>query len=135
MLLSVYIIWSDFLKLSLKKIAAIVLVLLMVLSLFALTGCSDSSVKMIDSELAEQFRGKKVGVLSGYVGGEMAEKYIPECELFYYNSYPDMAVALDLGKIDAYISDEPNERVVSDIYPDHSTVAMLEKMNTLLLFR
>ncbi len=64
------------------------------------------------------FSGKKIGVLTGSVFDEVAKKYIEEPEIYYFNSNADIAMALDKGKIDGYVNDEPVWRLLSAEYPD-----------------
>lgn len=64
------------------------------------------------------FSGKRIGVLTGSVFDEVAKKYIDEPEIYYFNSNADIAMALDKGKIDGYVNDEPVWRLLSSEYPD-----------------
>ncbi len=64
------------------------------------------------------FSGKRIGVLTGSVFDEVARKYIEDPEISYFNSNADIAIALDKGKIDGYVNDEPVWRLLSGEYPN-----------------
>lgn len=50
----------------------------------------------------DDFRDKRIGVMSGAIQGGLVEKQLPDAETFYYSSKPDILTALRQGKIDAY---------------------------------
>ncbi len=53
------------------------------------------------ASLAELY-GKRIGVVTGAIQGPAIEREIPEAELRYFNSVPDLLVAARAGKIDAF---------------------------------
>ncbi len=65
---------------------------------------------------AAELAGKNIGVLTGTIFDVMAQKNIPDAVLTYYNADPDLPVALETGKIDAYLADEPIFRSFSQEY-------------------
>ncbi|MBQ0014588.1 MAG: transporter substrate-binding domain-containing protein [Oscillospiraceae bacterium] len=55
----------------------------------------------------DDIHGKKVGVLTGAVTSEYLEKAMPDVERVEFTAIPDLAIALNSGKIDAYAGDYP----------------------------
>ena len=55
--------------------------------------------------------GKKVGVLVGSIYDQLQKTMLPDTIAEYYNSYPDMVLALQGGKIAGLLVDEPLGRV------------------------
>ena len=56
----------------------------------------------------QDYIGKKIGVLTGTPLEDVAKENFEGSEILYFNSYPDLSVALLAGEIDAYLCDEPN---------------------------
>ena len=54
-----------------------------------------------------EFNGKRIGVQTGTISGEVAQSVIPDIQLSYYNLQTDVLAALQANKIDAWCSDEP----------------------------
>jgi len=69
------------------------------------------------TERLEAMTGKRIGVLTGGWCDVAAEQSIPDCEVVYFNTNTDMAVALEKGKIDAYMTDEPVADKLISSYP------------------
>jgi len=63
-------------------------------------------------------QNKTIGILSGTISDQLLGDLLPECELKYLNSYSDLALALDTGKLFGYIADEPFARLLIQRYPD-----------------
>jgi len=84
--------------------------------------------------LAEKYAGKKIGVITGSVFDRIAEKCFPESSVEYINSSADIALALESGRIDAYIADEPTFRMVQKTYNDHYIEAALESISYGFIF-
>ncbi len=93
-----------------KRKRIISLILAAVLTAGLLCACAQK-----DSGTAS---GQKIGVLTGSVFDEVAKKYIEDPEIYYFNSNADIAMALDKGKIDGYVNDEPVWRLLSVQYPN-----------------
>ena len=113
---------------SIVRIKRKTLILLLAAALLAalLSGCgAKTEIEKPDSG-AEDFAGKKLGVVTGTVYEDAARKYFPEAEVCFYNSCADLAEALDKGKIDGYVLDEPVGRLTVQPYPDQHLSAMLE---------
>ncbi|MCR5008929.1 MAG: ABC transporter permease subunit [Oribacterium sp.] len=64
------------------------------------------------------YNGKKIGVLTGTLMEDVAKEFFPDSEYVYIDSYPDCAVALLSGKIDAFLADEPNVKTMHFEDPD-----------------
>ncbi len=104
------------------KNAAICLLLAAVLLIGLLSGCGKSA----EESPAEDLAGQKLGVVTGTVFDTVAERLFPEAKITYYNSNNDMAEALESGRIDAYLLDEPMARVTVQPYEDQSISPILE---------
>jgi len=128
-----------FTKINMKKLLTI-LITVFILFIFV-GGCSkkdnqtetnetiSESRKEFKSteELGEYFTGKKVGILSGSVFDLIIQETIPGAEVVYFNSTTDEAFALDAGKIDAYVTDEPMARLLTKSYPNLYICGELKK--------
>lgn len=68
--------------------------------------------------LAIKYSGKTIGVQLGTVFDAVINTYIPDAVVEYYNTNADMALALESGKISAYIIDEPMARLLGQTYTD-----------------
>ena len=100
-------------KNHLKKSICIILSLVLILPLFLFNGVSAEEKEEEKSEVRWQdYEGKRIGVLTGTLMEDAAKKYFPNSEHLYYNSYPDCNAALLAGKIDAYLGDEPNLKMI-----------------------
>ena len=74
----------------------------------------------------ESFSGKKIGVLTGSIYDAILSEHIPDAQPVYVNANADLFVAMDSGKIDAYVLDQPISRLVRRQYPDQEPVLQLE---------
>lgn len=81
------------------------------------------------------FSGKRIGVLTGSVFDEVAKKYIEDPEISYFNSNADIAMALDKGKIDGYVNDEPVWRLLCSEYPDQICKSIFSQEEYGFIFR
>lgn len=64
-----------------------------------------------------RLRGKKVAVTTGALFDQFLKEAVPEAIPVYYNSFPDKYAALDNGKVDAVIEDEPIARCLPQTWP------------------
>ena len=55
----------------------------------------------------KKFNGKKIGILTGSSYEEPTIETFPDSEYMYFDTQSDMTLALDKGKIDGFITDEP----------------------------
>lgn len=60
----------------------------------------------------QAYDGKRIGVLTGTPLENIAAENFPNSEYLYFDSYPDLSAALLAGKIDAFLADEPNIRMM-----------------------
>ncbi len=82
------------------------------------------------------FGGKSVGVVTGAIQGPAIEKEIPTAEVKYYNSVPDLLVALRQGKIDAFSA---TDQIIRYLMIENDDLTYLdepltETMNTGVIF-
>jgi len=84
--------------------------------------------------LADKYTGKKIGVIPGTIFDRIAEECFPESSIEYINSSEDIALALESGQIEAYISDEPTFRMIQKTYDDHYPEAALESISYRYIF-
>ncbi len=59
-----------------------------------------------------QLYGKRIGVLSGTTMDRMTQEYFPSSEPIYFNSFADLPIALESGKVDAFLMEEPQARLL-----------------------
>lgn len=55
--------------------------------------------------------GKKIGVITGSIYDQLQQTLLPDTIPEYYDSYPDMVMALQSGKLSGLIVDEPLARI------------------------
>ena len=60
-----------------------------------------------------QLNGKRIGVQTGTTFDEIVHEALPDALISYFNSYPDMAAALEANKIDGFPGDEPVLRLMA----------------------
>ncbi|MBR4539357.1 MAG: transporter substrate-binding domain-containing protein [Clostridia bacterium] len=61
----------------------------------------------------QDLNGKRIGVQTGTTFDEIVLETLPDAAISYFNSYPDMAAALEANKIDAFPGDEPVIRLMA----------------------
>lgn len=59
-----------------------------------------------------QLYGKRIGVLSGTTMDRMAQEHFPSSKPVYFNSFADLPIALESGKIEAFLIEEPQARLL-----------------------
>lgn len=114
-----------------KQLAAL---LLLSFTVILLCGCSAEQETSSQEELTAQtaylslkdLEGKRIGVQIGTRFDEIACKYIDGAQIDYFTDGLDCPLALNAGKIDAYIVDEPIARNILLEYPEHLQLATLE---------
>ncbi len=114
-----------------RKAVSVVLLILMLVPIF----CSCSVQKSNDTASDDEFKGKKIGIITGAVHDKVVKDNLKDVELVYYNTTTDMAVALETGKIDAYCVDEPVWRLLANKYPDHKTVKKFSDEKYAFIFK
>ncbi len=60
-----------------------------------------------------QLNGKRIGVQTGTTFDAIVLESLPDAKISYFNSYPDMAAALEANKIDGFPGDEPVIRLMA----------------------
>ncbi len=65
-----------------------------------------------------RFDGKRIGVLTGSSCDLAARNRLPNSELVYFNVVNDQVIALESGKIAAFLMDEPQARMLLRSKPD-----------------
>ena len=99
-----------------KNLPLLVITIVFVIFLFGLMGfgtyAADETTQDSNGAAWQEYNGKRLGVLTGTLMEDAAKTYFPDCEYFYFNSYPDLNAALLAGKIDAYLGDEPGVKSI-----------------------
>lgn len=62
--------------------------------------------------------GKRVGVMTGSSCDQAARTLLPASRLVYFNTFNDQVIALETGKVDAFLMDEPQARLLLKIKPN-----------------
>ena len=115
-----------------KRAAALILLVLMLIPMI----CSCTSQKSDNSDpTVVSYDGKRIGVLLGTVHDDIATAEYKNPVISYYNSNSDMAMALEMGKIDAYIVDSPVGRILTDEYTGHKFVKQFTDDSYAFLFK
>ncbi len=108
-----------------KKKRIISRILAAALSLVLFSGCGAKEKTEQDSG-AEEFAGQRIGFVTGSLHEDVARQHYPKAEMYYYNNYADLAEALEQGKLDAYMCDEPVGRLLMQTYPDQCVSSVVE---------
>lgn len=61
----------------------------------------------------DELNGKRIGVQTGGTFDAIVSARLPDVQFSYFNSYPDMAAALEAGRIDGFPGDEPVLRMMA----------------------
>ena len=85
---------------------------LMVLLLVQLVGCAGSAEESAAITDIRQLDGQTIGVMTGSTFDQHTDTYINDAKKEYYTTYADMALAVEQGKIAAFLMDEPMARVL-----------------------
>lgn len=99
-----------------KKLVRLLLLLLLsagvLLGAAATVWAADNEPVPAFTSLAE-LEGKRIGIQTGTTYDEMVTNYFSNVELQYFNTYSDMAAAVEAGKLDAFPGDEPAIRIMA----------------------
>ena len=98
-----------------KKLVLLSLALLLFLSLLPLRAGAEEPEHAVRWQ---EYNGKRLGVMVGPLMEDAAAKYLPDCEVFLFNGYPDCVAALLAGKIDAFLGDEPGIKALHFEQPE-----------------
>lgn len=95
-----------------RPIRLLPLVLLALLLTVLLAGCAGSGEETTAITEIRQLDGQTIGVMTGSTFDQHTDTYINDATKEYYSSYADMALAVEQGKIAAFLMDEPMARVL-----------------------
>ena len=84
---------------GLRRLTAVIL--FTILSVLLIIVPAKASDLHGSDEKAEDYDGKRIGILTGSIHDKYAAKYMPSSELSYFSNVSDMALALVSGAIDA----------------------------------
>ena len=115
-----------------------VLLLFLTLCLLVLSGCAPREAETdgtAPTDTLAGMHGKKIGVMTGSVYDQFIKEQVPDCTIEFINVNTDLAVALDAGKIDAYLADEPMARYMLAEYPDQYICAQMVKTPYAFIFQ
>ncbi len=91
------------------RISAALICIASLLSLL-LGSCAGEQQKQITN--IRQLDGKSIGVMTGSIFDQYTDQFIHDAKKEYYSTYADMAMAVQQGKISAFLMDEPMARVL-----------------------
>lgn len=77
-----------------------------------LAGCAGSAGEDTPITDIRQLDGQTIGVMTGSTFDQHTDTYINDAKKEYYTTYADMALAVEQGKIAAFLMDEPMARVL-----------------------
>jgi hypothetical protein len=86
-----------------KKIIAVFLLITIVAGI--LTGCSGKQDEGF--QRMEDFEQAQIGILTGSSHDQTVKEFFPNATRVYFNNMSDMILAVEQGKIDCYVEDEP----------------------------
>ena len=108
-----------------KKVISILIVTVTLITLLCPFECAVHGIDTVSDTVLDEYAGCKIGVLTGSIFDQMAKEYIKDPDIQYFNNNADVSVALEKGKIDAYVTDKPIWRIMSQKYPDHECICEL----------
>ncbi len=94
-----------------RKICLFLLLPVMLISLF-LGGCGDGGGKDEPITDVRQLDGQAIGVMTGSSFDVHTDNLIKDAEKQYYDRVPDLALAVEQGKIAGFLMDEPIARLL-----------------------
>ena len=89
-------------KRFLKRFALVLLILVQCVSLI---GCNVEKTKSFES--MEDFAQARIGIMTGSSHDGTAKELFPDAERVYFNTVAEEILAVEQGKVDCYIEDEP----------------------------
>ena len=88
---------------EMMKIRILSALLLLVTVLGAFVGCR--AEERGDFASVQDFAHAKIGIMTGSSHDGTAKRLFPDAERVYFNTVPDMVLAVEQGKVDAYLED------------------------------
>ncbi len=104
---------------------ALISVILLLLLPFSLTGCRQNKQENDGILSIDDLNGRDCAVQTGTVFDELIKTAAPECQIRYANSDVECAELLHMGKVSAYVADEPIARLFAVKYPEQKILATL----------
>ncbi len=98
-----------------KRFKTVFWILLFVFSLSVSVLAADDSSKKSEGvySSAKELNGKRIGIQTGTNFDDIVDNYLSDTVFHYYNTYSDLAAALEADKIDAFPGDEPVLMLIS----------------------
>ena len=93
--------------------------LCLMLTAALLAGCANGQQEEQPQQITQlsQLRGQHIGVMTGSTFDQYTDQFIENAQKEYYSAYADMALAVQQGKIQAFLMDEPMARVLCQENP------------------
>ena len=109
--------------LSKRRYGSAFVILLMILTAFCflcIPGRCQAAQKAgaTDQVTLDDLAGKRAGVLTGTPQDQMVQDSVKDAKLNYYNTFADMALALNTGKIDFFVNSSISYYMMQETYPD-----------------
>ena len=92
-----------------KRCVCLVAAALMMLQLAGCAGTAEGNAPITH---IRQLDGQTIGVMTGSTFDQYTDAYINDAKKEYYTTYADMALAVEQGKIAAFLMDEPMARAL-----------------------
>lgn len=80
-------------------------IVILLITLLLLSGCSSSKNKQINS--LEDLNNTKMGCMSGSIFDKTIAEHFENAEIIYFNSRAELLLGLLSGKVEGYLADEP----------------------------
>ena len=97
-----------------KRSGIVILLIIMLLGTVMAAGCSSDNSSSDEGVYASisELSGKRIGVQIGSIFDGLMQEKIPDAQILYFSTFPDIVMALKSNKIDAF----PNLRMVQSQY-------------------
>lgn len=100
------------------RMRVVSVLILFLLAVFMASSCrAEEERKPIDNLHDLESKDMRIGVVTGSAYDSIVETRFPNATLEYYNSFANMAYLVSQGQLDAFITDEPVARYISNSYP------------------
>lgn len=101
-----------------SRMRAAYVLILFLLAVFMASSCrAEEERKLIGNLHDLDSKDMRIGVVTGSAYDSIVETRFPNATLEYYNSFANMAYLVSQGQLDAFITDEPVARYISNSYP------------------
>lgn len=109
-----------------RKFLLVFLILVMLFSVLPLAGCSKSKTEKTPIRSLDDLHRRRIGLETGVSFDNEVKEAFPDCTVDYFGSNYDLMAAVDIGKIDAFVCDEPFAMQMIREKPSYS---VLEKIS------